>query len=144
MLSSLVLRPSQSISGSSDFNNSFGLQQHGSLGRRFDRSQTDSNGDGGTSNDLIYIPRNVDEMNFQTFTASGRTFTAAEQAAAWETCIRQDAYLRANRGRHAGRGAVFLPIVQRMDVGVAQNRFRLSATSLEQTATLSQTQPSDA
>ena len=28
---------------------------------------TDLNGDGGTSNDLIYVPRDIDEMNFQSF-----------------------------------------------------------------------------
>ncbi len=32
---------------------------------------------GGTSNDLIYIPRDTSEMNFEQFTSSGTTFTAA-------------------------------------------------------------------
>jgi hypothetical protein len=85
---------------------------------------TDLNGDGGTSNDLIHIPRNVDEMNFVTFTASGRTFTAAEQATAWEAYIQQDAYLREHRGQYAEREAVFLPIVKRLDLSVQQDLFR--------------------
>lgn len=45
----------------------------------------DLNGDGGNGNDLIYIPRDQSEMNFEPFTttgSTGRTFTAAEQAAA--------------------------------------------------------------
>ena len=50
----------------------------------------DANGDSATGNDLIYIPRNTGEMNFQTFTAGANTFTAAQQAAAWETYISQD------------------------------------------------------
>ncbi len=36
--------------------------------------------DGVANNDLIYIPRDTSEMNFQSFTAGGRTYTAAEQA----------------------------------------------------------------
>ena len=43
----------------------------------------DMNGDSASGNDLIYIHRDQSEMNFSAFTASGRTFTAAEQAAAW-------------------------------------------------------------
>jgi hypothetical protein len=81
----------------------------------------DLNGDGGTSNDLIYIHRDVSEMNFQTFTQGGRTFTAAEQAAAWNTYIDQDDYLRKHRGEYAKRGAVFLPLVYRADLSIAQD-----------------------
>jgi len=84
----------------------------------------DLNGDGGTGNDLIYIPRDQSEMNFQTFTQSGRTFTAAEQAAAWEAYIAQDAYLSQHRGEYAKRGAVFLPFFQRIDMGVSQDIFK--------------------
>jgi hypothetical protein len=83
----------------------------------------DMNGDGGTSNDLIYIHRNQSEMNFQTYTTGGRTFTAAEQAAAWDAYINQDPYLSKRRGQYAERSAVFLPIVKRIDVSVAQEVF---------------------
>ncbi len=68
-------------------------------------------------------------MNFQPYTqaASGsipaRTFTAAEQAAAWNAFIEQDKYLRENRGRYAERGAVFLPMVYRADLSLAQELF---------------------
>jgi hypothetical protein len=81
------------------------------------------NGDGGSGNDLIYIPRDTSEMNFAQFTAGGRTFTAAEQAAAFETYIQQDKYLRERRGQYAERGAVFLPLVKRADVSVMQDLF---------------------
>ncbi|MDQ3069897.1 MAG: carboxypeptidase regulatory-like domain-containing protein [Acidobacteriota bacterium] len=84
----------------------------------------DLNGDGGTSNDLIYIHRDQSEMNFQTYTQSGSTFTAAQQAAAWDAYIAQDAYLSARRGEYAERGAVFLPMVTRMDLSVSQDIFR--------------------
>ena len=50
----------------------------------------DMNGDSISANDLIYIPRDTSEMNFSAFTAGTRTFTAAEQAEAFEAYIRQD------------------------------------------------------
>ena len=83
----------------------------------------DLNNDGGTSNDLIYIPATKAEMNFQAFTASGVTFTAAQQADAWEAYILQDKYLSANRGGYAQRGAVIMPMVYRADLSFAQQLF---------------------
>ncbi|CAN5370396.1 MAG: TonB-dependent receptor [Acidobacteria bacterium] len=83
----------------------------------------DVNGDGGTSNDLIYVHRNQGEMNFATFTTGGRTFTAAEQAAAWDTFISQDPYLSSRRGQYTERGGVFLPMTKRLDVSLAQDLF---------------------
>lgn len=84
----------------------------------------DLNGDGGTSNDLIYIPRDASEMNFQQYTVTGGpTFTVADQTAAWEAYILQDKYLSKNRGKYAERGAVFLPMVYRADLTIAQEIF---------------------
>jgi hypothetical protein len=84
----------------------------------------DLNGDGSTVNDLIYIHRDESEMNFQAFTASGRTFTAAEQAAAWNAYITQDSYLSQHRGEYAKRGTVLLPMIWRLDFNVAQDLFK--------------------
>jgi hypothetical protein len=81
------------------------------------------NNDGGRTNDLIYIPATKAEMNFQQFTSSGRTFTAAEQADAFEAYILQDKYLSANRGGYAERGAVIMPMVYRADFSFAQQLF---------------------
>jgi hypothetical protein len=83
----------------------------------------DMNNDGGTANDLIYIHRDISEMNFETFTAAGRTFTAAEQAAAWNAYIEQDKYLSANRGKYAERNGVILPMLYRADLSIAQDVF---------------------
>lgn len=83
----------------------------------------DFNGDGGTSNDLIYIHKNKDEMKFQQFTSSGKTFTAQEQIDAWESFIQQDRYLSNNRGSVAERGAAFLPMVFRADFNFTQQLF---------------------
>jgi len=83
----------------------------------------DLNGDGGTGNDLIYIPRDTSEMNFSQFTSGGHTYTPAEQAAAWDAYINQDSYLSKHRGEYAERGAVFLPMVWRADFSLAQDLF---------------------
>jgi hypothetical protein len=83
----------------------------------------DMNGDGGSGNDLIYIPRDTSEMNFVAFTSGTRTFTAAEQAAAFEAYIQQDPYLRNHRGEYAERGGLMLPMLKRMDLSVMQDIF---------------------
>jgi hypothetical protein len=62
-------------------------------------------------------------MNFQEYTASGKTFTAAQQADAWEAFILQDKYLSANRGKYAERGAVIMPMISRADFTFAQQLF---------------------
>lgn len=84
----------------------------------------DLNSDLGTGNDLIYVPRDQSEMNFETFTSGGRTYTAAEQAAAWDAYINQDSYLSGRRGQYAERYGRLLPMVYRLDVSVAQDLFK--------------------
>jgi hypothetical protein len=84
----------------------------------------DLNGDGGTANDLIYVPKDASEMNFQAYTSGTRTFTAAEQAQAWDAFIGQDSYLSKHRGRYAERGAVFLPMVFKTDLSISQDLFK--------------------
>ena len=88
---------------------------------------SDANGDGAFANDLIYIPRDASEMNFQQYTATIRgvpkTFTVADQKIAWEAYIVQDEYLSARRGQYAERNAVFLPVQFKSDLGVTQEVF---------------------
>jgi outer membrane receptor protein involved in Fe transport len=94
----------------------------------------DMNGDGALGNDLIYVPSNQSEMNFQQFTftpaavagqpaPTPRVFTVAEQSAAWEAYINQDKYLRTRRGQYAQRGAVFSPMTWRGDLNISQDIF---------------------
>lgn len=116
------------LSYSKDFfsfgNTSFGLFWEGrTIGNYSYVYGGDFNGDGGFSNDLIYIHKNKEEMKFQSFTSSGKTFTPQEQADAWEAFILQDKYLSANRGSIAERGAAFLPMVFRADFNFTQQLF---------------------
>ena len=80
----------------------------------------DLNGDGGTSNDLIYIPRDASEMYFEQYTSGSTTFSVADQQAAWEAFIQQDEYLSKHRGEYAERNAVFMPMVFRADLSIIQ------------------------
>jgi carboxypeptidase family protein len=87
---------------------------------------SDANGDGQT-NDLIYIPNSTSEMNFKplTVTSGGvtRTYTAADQASGFDQLINADSYLSSHRGQYAERNAVFLPMVNRVDLSVTQDLF---------------------
>jgi hypothetical protein len=105
--------------GSTTFSGFFNAQASANTSYIF---SSDANGDTAT-NDLIYIPRNLSEMNFVTFTTSGKTFTAAEQAAAFEAYINQDSYLSEHRGEYMKRGGLFYPFVRRMDLSIMQDVF---------------------
>jgi hypothetical protein len=83
----------------------------------------DANGDTQSGNDLIYIPRDTSEMNFKPLTTGGKTYSPADQAAAFEQLIEADSYLSSHRGQYAQRNAVFLPIVNRVDLSLSQDVF---------------------
>ena len=85
----------------------------------------DINGDGGTSNDLIYIANDKSEMNFVDIVDNSNNvlFSASQQADAWDSYIEQDDYLSEHRGEYAERGAAFLPMVFRADFSVTQEVF---------------------
>jgi hypothetical protein len=85
----------------------------------------DMNGDSISSNDLIYIPRDTSEMNFSQFTTpTGRTFTPAEQATAFDAYINQDPYLSKHRGEYAKRNGLVLPIFNGIDLSISQDVFK--------------------
>ncbi len=80
----------------------------------------DLNGDGANSNDLIYVPKDQSEMDFAEYTSGNRTYTVAEQKAAWDNYINQDKYLSKRRGMYAQRNGVALPMVSRLDLSLSQ------------------------
>lgn len=91
----------------------------------------DMNGDRVSNNDLIFVPNSASELNFRdltvNYTSGGmpltKTFTAAEQAAAFDAFIEQDDYLSERRGQYAERNGVLFPILHRFDVSVTQEFF---------------------
>jgi hypothetical protein len=84
----------------------------------------DANGDGVSANDLLYIPRDVGEMNFAAFTVGTTTFSPAQQAAAYEALISGNEYLNSRRGQYAERNGGSFPIARNMDLSVTQDIFR--------------------
>jgi len=110
------------------------------LGQRSYTFGGDLNGDGGTSNDLIWVHENQSQMNFAPLNLTSGSFngtacstgtpcvvSTAQQAAAWDAYIAQDPHLRTRRGDYALRGGLILPNVTRMDLSVSQDLSRLVA-----------------
>jgi len=106
---------------------SFGLYLDGhNLGNGDYVYSGDMNGDGVSGNDLIYIPRGVGVLEFDTLKVTGGpTFTPAQQDSALNAFINQDSYLSKHRGEYMKRNAVFLPIVWRLDGSLTQDIGRL-------------------
>ncbi len=80
----------------------------------------DMNGDGISGNDLLYIPRDESEIVLTPVTGQASAAEAWQQLNAY---IEQDAYLSANRGSYAERGAARAPWSNRIDVGLKQEFF---------------------
>lgn len=81
----------------------------------------DMNGDGNNSTDLMYIPNNASELNFEQYASNGVTFTPAMQAAALEQFINNSNYLKNNRGKFAERNAAMTPWLNRLDLKFLQD-----------------------
>jgi len=86
-------------------------------------TSTDMNGDGQTFNDLIFVPTSNMTTLFQTRTVSGKTFTADQQAAAFETYIKNHPYLSTIRGQYVERNGGQFPWFTRFDFSLEQDFF---------------------
>jgi hypothetical protein len=87
------------------------------------------NGDGLSGNDLMYIPRNTSEMNFQQYTATVNgqtvTYTVQAQKEAFDRYIAQDPYLSQHRGEISVRNGLLLPMVTRFDLSAMLELFTM-------------------
>ncbi|MBT9393973.1 TonB-dependent receptor [Hymenobacter sp. NST-14] len=87
----------------------------------------DMNGDGQTSNDLMYIPRDQSEIVLNDIVLSsgqgGGRYTAAQQWADLDNFISQDKYLSARRGSYAERNGAVAPWFRQLDVKLLQDVF---------------------
>lgn len=81
---------------------------------------SDINNDGIGNNDLIFI-HNSSDITFNEYTSGGKTFTAEEQAAAWDAYVAQDAYLSKNTGNFADRYAALFPWLHRFNLAIYQD-----------------------
>jgi hypothetical protein len=92
----------------------------------------DVNGDGISGNDLIYIPRSQDEINFDPILDDGGNVvqTADQQWTAFNAFIEQDDYLSEHRGEIAERNGGIVPWFSEVDLRVLQD-FTLSAHTFQ-------------
>ena len=94
-----------------------------SSGNRFSYTYSgDLNGDGLTSNDLIYIPRDASEIVLVPANGSD----TRDASVLWnqlDAYIKQDDYLNSRRGQYAERNGAVTPYTTRMDVRVLQDLF---------------------
>ncbi|MDZ7269070.1 MAG: TonB-dependent receptor [candidate division KSB1 bacterium] len=110
----------------------------GSGGNRYSYIYSgDVNGDGQGGNDLIYIPRDQNDINLAAYTdGSGRTISAQEQWHALDAFITQDKYLSRHRGEIAERFGAVNPWYYNIDLRVLQD-FSFTAGARRQTIQLS-------
>ncbi len=79
----------------------------------------DPNNDG-AANDLMYIPRNINDIELvKDYAQDPRT--PAQIWAQLNNFISQDSYLNSHRGQFAQRNGVILPYFSRFDVHIAQD-----------------------
>jgi len=103
-----------------------GLFYQGSLGSPLSYVVNgDLDGDGNSTTDLMYIPKNSTDIAFVQTTAVVNgvtyTYTPAQQAAALEAFINNSSYLKSHRGQFAERNAAFLPWFNRVDFNFLQD-----------------------
>lgn len=122
----IVANASYTISYLKHGSTTFGLYYSGSLGNQISYTVNgDLNGDGNSNTDLMYIPKNVNDITFVPTTTSVNgityTYTAAQQAAALDQFINNSSYLKEHRGQFAERNAAFIPWFNRVDFNFLQD-----------------------
>lgn len=93
-------------------------------GRFTYRINGDVNGDQIASNDLMFVPRNASDLNFEQYSITTNSeqiiFTPEQQAAAFDAFIEQDEYLSARRGQYAERNGALMPWQFTLDLSFVQ------------------------
>lgn len=82
----------------------------------------DMNGDGISGNDLLYIPKDQSEMNFDAITGT-TPFSVQQQKDAFEAFIQNNSYLKNHRGQVAQRNGVLQPMLTRFDLSAMVELF---------------------
>ena len=83
----------------------------------------DMNGDRVNNNELIFIPKDFQDIKFVPLTVGSRTYSEVEQQAAFWNYVNQDDYLKTRRGKYAERNASFIPMLHRFDLSIVQDIF---------------------
>jgi Carboxypeptidase regulatory-like domain len=77
-------------------------------------------GDGGTNNDLMYIPKDRAEMDLMSFPTNG-ALTETIQKDQFEEFIKSDKYMSKNRGKFAERNGARSPFTNILDANIQQD-----------------------
>ena len=114
------------IDEGSGFATAFNLGfQTGNQGRVTYTINGDANGDGLTTNDLMYIPNSANDEKFEQYTvgsgATARTITIDAQKAAYDQFLNSNSYLKDNKGKFAERNGFLLPWLTTFDASVTQD-----------------------
>jgi len=108
--------------GGTAFNLGF---QTGNQGRATYVVNGDINGDAQTANDLMFIPGDLNEIEFEQYTvgsgATARTRTIDDQKAALTKFLQSNDYLNENRGSFAERNGYLLPWLTTFDASITQD-----------------------
>lgn len=80
----------------------------------------DVNGDGVSSNDLIFIPADRSQINLVPYTSGGTTITVEEQWKALDEYISSSKYLNSRRGQYAERNGLLNPWYAQADLHITQ------------------------
>jgi hypothetical protein len=80
-------------------------------------------GEGSGTAPLAYIPNEASELEFVEYTSRGRTYTVAEQQAAFDAFVDADDHLGDRRGGYAERNALRTPFEHVVDLRLAQELF---------------------
>ena len=102
-------------------------------GRYSVAASNDINGDDASS-DLIYVPRNANELWFVDVPGK---MTAAEQATTFQEYVDNDSYLSGRKGKYAERFGKLQPWKNRFDVKILQDIFTNFGTDRRYTLQLS-------
>ncbi len=96
--------------------------QSQNIGRFSYGYSNDFNGDGISGNDLLYVPKDQSEMNFDPITGTA-PFTVQQQKDAFEAYIQNNGYLKSHRGEVVQRNGVLQPMLSRFDLSVLVELF---------------------
>jgi hypothetical protein len=70
---------------------------------------------------LVYIPKDMADINLVSYTSGGVTVTPEEQWAKLNAFIESDDYLSSNRGSYAEKNSNFMPFTSYLDLSVKQD-----------------------
>ncbi|MBK8677216.1 MAG: TonB-dependent receptor [Sphingobacteriales bacterium] len=96
--------------------------QTGNQGRYSFYYNGDLNGDGNSNNDLLYVPKDANDIKFKDVTdKDGNVLqTAAEQATAFMTFVEGNKYLNDLKGQYTERNGAILPWLSTIDLAFQQ------------------------